>query len=332
MMKRSAAAHEYMRPAKKAHQVEPVEQMCSTVSGSVMEAPYVVSSAREMLGTAVPHSFAVFTDKRHRHQEDVIDMIEDALVEMETGMKQSISDADAVCKVHVVHTTKLASAKTSFGESQCNVSQIENAHAENMLDLSKIERIVRERECAALEHLSECNAILHKQHRMRLVQNDCLAPLKEGSVKTQPQMKEKINSLISMEKSMQLDASLLNTFPRVLAKVPAERGSFDLMTLRQLEAAFSTHFTEIAEQLDSRHLILNRHNAEMQVLLDLLTQSQEKCRASEESLNASSVRNSGCEEKLRPCNNTFGPDVDHSRLVDGATCNSENNMENIESR
>merc|ERR1712007_304656 len=114
-----------------------------------------------------------------------------------------------------------------------------------------------------------------------------------------PQMKKKNNSLVTLAKNMQLDASLQQAFPGVLAKAPSERGQFDLVILEQLEAAFTKHITEVTAQLQSLSPVLEKHEVALQVAKDLLAQAQEKCRASEENVNALSARNLECEETLQ---------------------------------
>lgn len=302
-MKRPAAAPDNMKPTKKMHQVDPLEQMCSAISASVMEATHVTCSAREMLSSAVPHSLAVFKSERHIYQEEMVGMIEDALVGIESDIKQKISDADVKLvrrdEEQVARAANLEGAKIGLEKSQSNLAQTEKVHAENMHNLSKAEQAVREVATAESERLLERDAIQHKKEQMEAVEKDCLIPLKEGSVETQPQIKKKINSLVSMGKSMQLDGSLLLAFPGVLAKVPTERGNFDVVILQQLEEVFSKRLIEIEEQLESLLPALGEHEAAVQAAKDLLTQAHEKCKASEESVKSSSARNLECEEILR---------------------------------
>lgn len=114
-----------------------------------------------------------------------------------------------------------------------------------------------------------------------------------------PQIKKKINSLTSLGKSIQLDASLMQVFPGVLAKGPTERGSFDSVILQQLEETFSKSLTEIEEKLGSFLLPVREHEAAVQEAKSLLTRVLEKCRASEECVNAANARSLECEEILR---------------------------------
>merc|ERR1712007_30168 len=199
----------------------------------------------------------------------------------------------------VARTANVTATRTSFEESQCKMLQAEHVHAENMRDCSQNEEAVQEVEWAASECFLERDAILSKQERVKTVQKDCFVPLKEGLGETQPQVKKKNNSLVSLGKSMQLDASLLQAFPGVLAKVPSERGPFDLVILEQFEAAFSKHVTEVTDQLQALSPVLEKHELAVQAAKDLLAQAQEKCRASEENVNALSARNLECEETLQ---------------------------------
>merc|ERR1712137_1138833 len=99
---------------------------------------------------------------------------------------------------------------------------------------------------------------------------------------------------VSLGKSMHLDTSLLQAFPGVLAKNPADRGQFDLVILEQLESAFSKHLIEVTAQLESLSPTLEKHEAAVQAAKDSLSQAQEKGRASEENVNVLSARDLEC--------------------------------------
>lgn len=310
-MKRPAAALEQTRPGKKVHhdvaaeerELDPTEQTCSTISAALMGAADTTISVREMLSCAVPHCLAVFKDERHKYQQEMVDMIEEALVGKDNSIKQSISDAELVLgrkdEQQVERAAKLGFAIANLEESQHDLLRSENNHADNMRDLSKAEEDLLEAVAASAERFMERDAISFKRECMEAAEKDSLIPLKEGSVDKQIMIKKKISSLTAMGKSMQLDASLLQAFPGVLQKSPAERGKFDLIILQELEEEFSKCYTAFSAQLEAILPIVKEHEVAVKAATELRDQAQEKCNASETDMHASSDRKLECEEGVR---------------------------------
>merc|ERR550525_1333469 len=82
------------RMAKKAKVVDPIEQKCDQVAGSLRMIPGLPEGVGSLLSDVVPYSLAICKEERHAYQEGMVQAIETELLRHEQALEKAVAEAE----------------------------------------------------------------------------------------------------------------------------------------------------------------------------------------------------------------------------------------------
>lgn len=75
--------------------------------------------------------------------------------------------------------------------------------------------------------------------------------LKDGSCDTPKEVKKHLGAITALFKTLEVEEALVKTLPQVLCINPAERGSFDMISLKQMEDYLAKHLASLDEKVEA---------------------------------------------------------------------------------
>jgi len=251
-MKRPAAAGAAGVAKKPASAKSGVAKHCNVVGKAVLKAQSFPGPVLEMLNTSLPDSLGAPKEERHPFQEQVIQMVEEVLKSLESGIQDKIAacqtkldeandekekrtKAEEAAAIELVQRSEaLDAAKAALSDSSATLGVAKGA-----LATSQAEQKAGD---------AEVDAAASKRERILSTVAETFTPLKDGTAEA-GKVKDKAAAFVKLGKELAFDASLLNSLPIVLSKTPSEHGVFDTMALKQVDAELEQRTEALDEMI-----------------------------------------------------------------------------------
>jgi len=248
-VKRSAQAKAPAAKKMKTDLEKNIGKVMNAISDAETEVP-----CRPMFVAMADAAMKIPKSERHEDQETVMSMMKEVFMAEKArwdgriAEAQSVSDAaeqerevkmaakddeDAKIKAHkeVVKGKKDAHEKALEVLESCN-EDVANAMTSQTSATKAQMKIVSEREEA-----------LGVQKSFEV--------MKEGSCEVPKESKMHLASITSLFKSLGVEDALVKTIPTVLCRKPSERGSFDEISVKQLEEHLVNHLADLAGKIEA---------------------------------------------------------------------------------
>lgn len=222
-----------------------------------LEHPLLVLSdgCRKMLLTMVPKSLCVPSDERHALQVQGVDMIGKAMQEVQTKMQEAIeaeqatvtktegkkseleSDLQKAMETLTKEQEKLGASKKVLQEATESLSSAKTDLASKLLEQANFD--------------DRCTAIKADKEMFERVSANDLKVLLEG-VWEDGKAQAHFDVLAGLFGKFELEESLRSVLPGSLLKKPEERGTFELMAVKQLEESIKGKLGELTIAVDQQ--------------------------------------------------------------------------------
>jgi len=249
-VKRSAQEIKAAPPVPKKPKVDPT---MTGVIEAIEQATDLSDSCRQMLLAFLPGSLGVPSDQRHAMQQSAVDMIGEALVEVEASLQASV-DKQKASVIDVESTKNELDGKVVTAEAQLrDTIQFQESKNTELVEAERSTLSATETLAAAKEtqRTGDAEVVAVKERKLALdngVDVDWKAIMTGGLEETQAEAHYK--ALIPVVKSLALDDSLMTALPAACTRQLAERGAFDKMVLDQLEKSLADKAAELQKMLD----------------------------------------------------------------------------------
>lgn len=258
---------------------EDVREKCELINDAIHGADSIPESARAMLGGLLSMSLSVPKNERHVYQSQAVDMVGQALKDIEASLRACIDKAEAsipgVSKVNTVFRLGQTSGVRSLMELVTTTDWLlaDSALAEKTAVAEKQQKVLDEAlrvKTAQKQALDDADAawktadaeleeLMAKKLSLQSAEKDNVVPLWECAVRNKSQRARCISQLSSAAKEAGMDASLLAALQVVLSKESADRGSYDAAVLKQWESSYP----DCIQHLDQAITIGQRRKLEL---------------------------------------------------------------------
>eukprot|EP00746_Dinoflagellata_sp_MGD_P167912 gnl/MRDRNA2_/MRDRNA2_98898_c0_seq1.p1 gnl/MRDRNA2_/MRDRNA2_98898_c0~~gnl/MRDRNA2_/MRDRNA2_98898_c0_seq1.p1 ORF type:complete len:420 (-),score=134.88 gnl/MRDRNA2_/MRDRNA2_98898_c0_seq1:73-1248(-) len=283
-VKRSAQAKAPAAKRMKTDLEKNMDKVLSAVSDAETEVP-----CRAMFLAIADAVLKIPSSDRHENQTAVMSMMKEVFMaekarwEGRIAEAQSVSDAaeqertvkttakddeDAKIKAHkeVVKGKKDEYEKASEVLNSCNEDLAHAVSTQSSATKAQM-KIVSERE-EALE--------VQKSFEV----------MKEGSCELPKESKMHLAAITSLFKALGVEDALVKTIPTVLCRKPSERGSFDEISVKQLETHLENHLADLAGKIEAAGVHVSEAQtavAAWGAAVDLCNEKLGDCKAAVES-------------------------------------------------
>jgi len=229
------AADDVKKPLKSRRSTgDPNKAKVSAVVAALKDTDTLPDSVIEMLAGMAEHCLLTGKDERHQYQNNVIDMLSEALTGIEVALSQAVKDADAI----VIGADALKQQRNDTLESSktCVVAlEADLVDKKAKLETDKQTMVAAVAELKAAETTQtqgdlDLTQASGKKEKMETAVNDVLNPLKEGGGD-----KKLLKDLEKLGKVFDMDGSLLEALQRSLKKTAESRSNFDGVAVQEFE-------------------------------------------------------------------------------------------------
>jgi len=238
MKRRSSAGGE---PALKRQMLEDSK----VVAAAVKQNKSLPTAVQSLLSEASQPCLSTYADQRHRYQEEVVDMVAQALSGVEVTLQAAVTEAtaglDALDRAQlqaqiIEEAHKRAAAKGTDAQKEATVveTSLKYRLAEETLKLK-----LKEQKAGDADY----NAVDAKKAMFQ----DAIA--KVEAAKAAVTIRKEMHALEAALKACSVDASLIAVLPNVLMKEPAARGEFDAVMMQNLDGALAESFAAVEAEL-----------------------------------------------------------------------------------
>jgi len=249
-MKRPAAAPK-VAPPKKAKK-DPLAEKAELVTELAEKATGYPEAVLGMLMSSMETSLLVPKDARHEYQEEVVKMFAEVLHSVEEVATAAVAaaqgkaaavEADKCAKDGVVEATKGIVKEKQEGVEAAKTAMQEAA-------VAKMAATTEHTSAAAEQKTgdAELDAVEGKKASLESTMAEEFQPLKDG---TAGNVKKAVQAVIKALKAQGVEQQLLASADPALSRAAAERGSFDIVVIQQIEEHFMKLKASFQEQLDN---------------------------------------------------------------------------------
>jgi len=242
-----AAKVDPVAPKRKKTNADPVAPKCKEVVSAINSADALPGSCKEMLVNMVQSSLTVFAAERHAYQNQAVGMLRETLTAVQVQLQNAVSEAQA--KVDSSDREK-ASRAAALERSQANLATAEKnaSTGKDALENDKNALLTAKANFSAGQaaiDVAEAEVVAKTDQRLKLesAMKDAWEPLKTAKASGH----EGNRSLKLLEKvftDVGLEAGLVDSLPESLRKSPEERGTFDGIVAKHVEAKTSQYLVQ----------------------------------------------------------------------------------------
>jgi len=222
-----------------------------------LEHPLLVlpDECRKMLTTMIPKSLCVPLDERHQLQTQCVEMLGEAIREVQAKMQEAIDAEQA--EVVKVESTKyelegeLQQAKVMLTQKQEKLTASDNVLAEASKSVLSAKATLTSSQDEKNTFESGCMQIRSDKEAFEHVSANDLNKLCGGTWEEGNAQKH-FDAVAALFGKFTLEESLLSVLPGSLMKKPAERGSFDHMAVTQLDESIQGKLRELTSAVEQQ--------------------------------------------------------------------------------
>jgi hypothetical protein len=243
-----------MAPMKRkaASQKNEIQSRVRAVHGGVKSAE-ASGNVKDILCSTLGVSVGVFKADRHPFNERLVAMIGEVLNAEHARLTQDVANKEKqFAELSPARTAREAAVESTKADAASKAeafSAAKAAVAETTAPLKEAAAALKEAEKAQKSGDAESDRLAAKKAGLEEVVSSCLAPLVAGT--DDGNVAKHAKAVLEAGKKEGMDESLLSTAEQVLEKPAAERGSFDGVSLEQLQEAFATTIAGVGEKLNA---------------------------------------------------------------------------------
>mmetsp|Transcript_57321 Transcript_57321/g.124026 ORF Transcript_57321/g.124026 Transcript_57321/m.124026 type:complete len:435 (-) Transcript_57321:295-1599(-) len=275
-MKRPAGNQSGPASKKQASAKDPVKTSCDVVEAALIGCGKVPASVQHMLAGSAASCLGIMKQDRHNYQNDVVRMIGEVL--------QSVADDKQ---------SAVAAAQSKMNEAESNKAALSATVVQEETELAKLQEInsnCKQGLTDANVALQEANSALKAAEEKRVAGNqnflvverrlEKLKALRLAATQGEAVDAATIKEIQSLGKSLKFEPAMLSVLPKILAKSPSDRGSFDNLAVDELMKALSQNIEqderEIAGGADDR-AARDQEVSQAQAIVEAAKAKKEQC-------------------------------------------------------
>jgi hypothetical protein len=274
----------------------PVEKRVDIVMHALASEETVVpepTSCRSMLVSAAPVALKVPKDERHADQEAMFAMLNEIF-----GAEK------ARWEIRVAHTSSVGEKATAEQKEKLGLKEAADAALKAQKEVvhakyearSKAEEVVadcKEEVSASMALLADSQVTrddIFKNQETDLALQETITGLKEGSYDDTKELKKHITAVTALLRSLGAEDALVKTLPQILRCKPEERGSFDVITLQQLDSYMKAHLEYLHRNLEGTDKIIAEHATAVTAWEAAVQVAEDKKKESDEAVDVASAQ------------------------------------------
>jgi len=233
---------------KAARHIDPVAEKVSVIQAALQDAD-LAASVIDMLVAAAPSSLATFKNARHGFQDEVIQMIGQALVGVESRIQEDVNEVEATmgkCEEEKAkREVACAVAEADLNDKRATVAARKSEFAEDALAFKDKKALLRNAEQGQESGDADLETTASDKEKLDAVVKDILELVRDVSAN-----KAQVKQLQAASQEFGFDSALILALPLALtAAVP--RSAFANVVLQQLADAFAKQLTTFQEKLEA---------------------------------------------------------------------------------
>jgi len=238
--------------AKRTKSSNPLEKNFEIVLSALSDDEAVVP-CREMFIAIAEAVLKVPKSDRHEDQTTSLNMMREVFMSEKSRWEGRISEAQSVTDAAEQERTEKMAAKDA---EDAKVKAQKDVLKEKRAALEQAEEVVKECEgevrTANKEHASTMKAQqdINEEKEHALTVQESLNVLKDGTCEVPKEVKKHLAAITSLFKMLEVEEALIKALPQVLCQKPSERGSFDEISLKQMEENLSKHLKSLDEKIE----------------------------------------------------------------------------------
>jgi len=247
--KRGRSSTKAEAPAMKAaRHIDPVAEKVSVIQAALQDAD-LSSSVIDMLVATAPSSLATLKNARHGYQDEVIQMIGQALNGIESRIQEDVNEVEATmgkCEEEKAkREAACAVAEADLRDKRATVAARKSELTEDALAFKDKKALLRNAEHGQQSGDADLETTASDKEKLDAVVKDILELVKDVSAN-----KAQVKQLQDASHEFGFDSSLILALPLALtAAVP--RGAFANVVLQQLAVAFANQLASLKEKLEA---------------------------------------------------------------------------------
>jgi len=214
----------------------PNKAKLSTITAALNETDTLPDTVIAMLTGMSAHSLLTGKDERHEYQNSVIDMVSEALLGIQAELTKAVKDADVIVTgadaLKQQRDAALETAKAAVVALEADLVAKKEKLGSDKETMVAAVAALKEAETAQTQGDMELTEASAKREKMETALADSFNPLKEGGGD-----KKLLKNMEKVEKSFDMDASLMSALTRSLQKNKEARSHFDGVAVQEFEAA-----------------------------------------------------------------------------------------------
>lgn len=239
---------------KVAEVVDVVADKCNNLANALESAPNLPAEVVAMLVEVLPYSLCQPKDKRHRFQEQAIQAVDNVLQEIEGTLKKKIDDTrnnlTAARDQAAPSEALVAATKVKLQEDSLSFTKETKTLAESALNFRAARKAVEDAKVFQQTGDQELKVAAKQKEKLEAIIDELIEPLKSGVV-PEADVEKSCKTLLTSLKVLEFDEGMLMVLGSALAKVPGNRGDFDLMAIDQLHKEMAKHISPIQATLQA---------------------------------------------------------------------------------
>jgi len=209
-------------------------------------------SCRQMLLACIDKALGVPSDERQQEQHSMVGMIGECVQAVQAALQRAV-DAE-IAKMQELEGTKgeldakVSAAEAALGVASADVAEKSTKLAEAAAAVQGARAGLQDRVSEQREGDRDRNEAAAKLGEVQAAIAEHFKPLEAGEEGTG---EAHFAGLLPLLKDAAIDVSLMSALPSTCAKPPAERSSFDIMTIEHLGRSLSDRAAALQAAVDS---------------------------------------------------------------------------------
>jgi len=266
----------------------------------------IAEEVKTILAEVLPFSLGESSDKRHRFQEEVIEIISGIFGKLETGLSKAAEEERLKCEEATscmpARESAASEAAADLEATKAELQRLKLALAQTAIAFKDAKHSLAGAEEAKIAHGRKSKEAETKKVHCEAAFAD-LQILKKVSPKDDTESSTKLDELVKLLKKYKFDESILIAVPAALAKAPDARGEFDHMAIDQLAAEISKMIAEQDSIISAAKPGEEQCEASVMQAQEVLSNARANQKSAAAKYIATSKQQARCEEAVSAAKN-----------------------------
>jgi len=205
-----------------------------------------------MLAGMAPAALKTYQEERHSYQVSMVEMIKTTLKEVEDGMaKKNVQLEKEVAKASETKTVRSAAVSAAQADLAAKVDAVKSTQAaldESLVAVKGAKLSVKDALNKQSAGDAEINMVSQNKEVLEKCKANAFGPLNDGSI-TDSEAKKALSSVGSISKQFDLEKLMVQAALEGLKQRPAERSTFLVTSVKQMEDRFNSLINGFADEL-----------------------------------------------------------------------------------